>query len=63
LEPLHLDSKLLFDLEAARPPGSASFKSFILKRRNASFSARYLPGFRQFFERGTPVLQSGVRPL
>jgi len=38
-------------------------KSFILKRRNAGFNARYLPGFRQFFERGTPFLQSSLRPL
>ena len=38
-------------------------KSFILKRRNARFNRRYLPGFRQFFERGTPFLQSAIRPL
>jgi len=38
-------------------------KSFILKRRNASFNARYLSGFRQYFDRGTAILQSGLRPL
>ena len=38
-------------------------KSFILKRRTARFTAKYLPGFRQFFERGTPLLQSSLRPL
>ncbi len=38
-------------------------KSFILKRRNARFNAKYLPGYRQFFERGTPFLQSALRPL
>ena len=38
-------------------------KSFILKRRNARFNSKYLPGFRQFFERGTPFLQSSLRPL
>lgn len=38
-------------------------KSFILKRRTARFNSKYLPGFRQFFERGTPFLQSSLRPL
>jgi len=32
-------------------------KSFILRRRDASFNARYLPGFRHFFDQGTPILQ------
>lgn len=32
-------------------------KWFILRRRDASFNARYLPGFRHFFEQGTPILQ------
>ncbi len=32
-------------------------KSFILRRRNAGFNARYLPGFRHFLEQGTPILQ------
>jgi len=38
-------------------------KSLILKKRNARFTRNYLPGFRQFFERGTAVLQSSLRPL
>ena len=32
-------------------------KSRIFKKRDAAFQRRYLPGFRQFFEQGTPVLQ------
>jgi hypothetical protein len=32
-------------------------KGRILRRRNARFRSRYLPGYRQFFDQGTPVLQ------
>ncbi len=32
-------------------------KSRIFKKRDGAFQRRYLPGFRQFFEQGTPVLQ------
>jgi len=32
-------------------------KRRIRKRRNARFRSKYLPGYRQFFEHGTPVLQ------
>jgi hypothetical protein len=31
-------------------------KSFIRKRRNARFNTRYLPGYRQFFQQGRPVI-------
>ena len=32
-------------------------KSRIFKKRDGAFQRRYLPGFRQFFEQGTPILQ------
>jgi hypothetical protein len=32
-------------------------KGRIYKKRDAAFQRRYLPGFRQFFEQGTPILQ------
>jgi hypothetical protein len=32
-------------------------KGRIFKKRDGAFQRRYLPGFRQFFEQGTPVLQ------
>jgi hypothetical protein len=31
--------------------------SLTLKRRNAEFDKKYLPGLRQFFEQGTPILR------
>jgi hypothetical protein len=49
------------------PPSSSSASSSLsarlsssdasLRRRNARFRFRYLPGYRQFFDQGTPVLQ------
>jgi hypothetical protein len=38
-------------------------KSRIRRSRNARFRAKYLPGYRQFFEQGTPVLQRSLHSL
>jgi hypothetical protein len=38
-------------------------KWYILKRRTARFNARYLPGFRQFFQQGSPMIQLAIRPI